>query len=129
VTTLNNPHVVSLTYRVDKAETVDFDKAPPLPTVDRGAFRVNLDAYKAKVEMLDHFASVDQAQRAVEPFLHAWELSADLRAPYERFRFRYETAEIIDRSPPGTPGSVLAPATGGLFITCLLNLLVLRMTG
>ena len=116
VTALNDPHVVSLTYRIDKAETVDFDEARPL-TTDRGAFRVTLDAYKAKVEMVDHFASVDEARRAVQPFLRAWELSADLRAPDERFRFVYETAEVVDRHPPGTHGSVLFAATDKLAIS------------
>ena len=47
---MSDPHVVSLTYRIDKAETVDYEKAPPL-TVDKGGFRVTLDAYKAKIEM------------------------------------------------------------------------------
>jgi hypothetical protein len=117
VTALNDPHVVSLTYRIDKAETVDFDRAPPLPPIDRGAFRVTIDAYKAKVEMVDHFASVDEAKRAVQPFLRAWELNADLRAPYEGFRFVYETAEVVDRSPPETQASVLVAATDTLLIT------------
>lgn len=114
---MKDPHVVSLTYRVDKAETVDFDKAPPLPPVDRGAFRIILEAYKAKVEMVDHFASVDEARSAVWQFLHAWELSADIRAPYERFRFVYETAEVVDRRPPEIQGSVLVASTGELLLT------------
>ena len=55
---MNDPHVVSLTYRVRHSKTVDFDRAPPLIAVDpRGAFRISLDAYEAKVEMVDHFAS------------------------------------------------------------------------
>jgi hypothetical protein len=98
---MKDPHVVSLTYRIDKAETVDFDKAPPLK-VDRGAFRVTIDAYAAKIEMVDHFASVAEARSAVQPFLRAWELEADLRGPDERFRFVYGTAEVIDRNPART---------------------------
>lgn len=111
---MTDPHVVSLTYRIVRAETVDFDKAPPLPPIDRSAFRVTIDAYKAEVEMVDHFASVDEAKRAVRPFLRAWELNADLRAPYEEFRFVYEMAEVVDRE---TQGPVLAPATGTVLIT------------
>ena len=108
---MNDPHVVRLTYRIEKTETVDFDKAPPL-TVDRGAFRVTLDAYKAKVEMMDHFASAEEARKAIDPFLRAWELEADLRNSSERFRFVYETAEIIDRAPR-EPGAVLQVAKMG----------------
>jgi hypothetical protein len=90
---LNDPHVASLTDRIDKAETVDFDKAPPVE-VDRGAFRVTVDAYVAKIEMVDHFPSVEKAQQFVEPFLRAWELEADLQHSGDRFRFVYETAEV-----------------------------------
>lgn len=106
---MNDPHVVSLTYRIDKAETVDFDRAPPR-TVDRGAFRATVDDYVAKIEMVDHFVSVDEAQKLVQPFLRAWELEADLHDSSERFRFVYETAEIIDRKPPA--GTVVTLETG-----------------
>jgi len=108
---MNDPHVVSLTYRIEKAETVDFDKAPPR-TVDRGAFRVTLDAYKAKVEMVDHFASAEEARKVVEPFLRAWELEADLRDSSDRFRFIYDRPEIVDRVPR-KPGAVLLTAKMG----------------
>jgi len=104
---MNDPHVVSLTYRIEKAETVDFDKAPPR-TVDRGAFRVTLDAYEAKVEMVDHFASAEEARKVVYPFLRAWELEADLRDSSARFRFIYEKPEIIDRKPSKGRVSLIA---------------------
>ena len=108
---MNDPHVVSLTYRIDKAETVDFDRAPPR-TVDRAAFRVTVDDYLAKIEMVDHFASVDEAQKVVKPFLRAWELEADLHDSSERFRFVYETAEVIDRNPPA--GTVVTLEAGAI---------------
>jgi len=98
---MNDPHVVSLTYRIDVADTVDFDRAPPKAT-DRGAFRITLDAYLATVEMVDHFASVEEARKVVDPFLRAWELEVDLRDTGDRFRFVYQTAEIVDRNPPAT---------------------------
>jgi len=107
---MNDPHVVSLTYRIEKAKTVDFDKAPPL-AVDCGSFRVTIDDYVAKVEMVDHFASVDEARNAVWPFLRAWELDAALRAPDERFRFVYETAEVFD--PNQARAAVGAAAAAG----------------
>jgi hypothetical protein len=109
VTAMNDPHVVSLTYRINTSETVDFHKAPPCHT-DQGAFRVTLDAYKARVEMVDHFASVKEAREFVRPFLRAWELQADLQDSSDRFRFEFETAEVVDRSPPD--GSVVTLQTG-----------------
>ena len=114
---MSDPHVVSLTYRIDKAETVDYEKAPPL-TVDKGGFRVTLDAYKAKIEMVDHFASVKEARESVRPFLRAWELQADLQDSSDRFRFVFETAEVIDRSPPDG-GNVVSLQAGMIAVAGL----------
>jgi hypothetical protein len=96
---LNDPHVVSLTYRIQHSETVDFDKAAPLPLVDRGVFRISIDSYEAKIEMIDHFVSVEEARQVVEPYLSAWELQADLAHWAERFRFVFDRAHVIDQSP------------------------------
>jgi hypothetical protein len=116
---MNDPHVVSLSYRIDKAETVDFDKAPPL-RVDRGAFRVTIDAYVAKIEMVEHFASVEEAKQIVKPFLCAWELQADLQSSGDRFRFVYDTAEVIDRNPPA-PGNTVMHAEVGRFVLTMMD--------
>lgn len=97
-------------YRVEHSETVGFQKAPPL-TVDQGAFRVEIDAGKMKIEMVDHFATVEEARARVQPFLDAWELEADLNDPSDRFRFIYERPEIIDRAP-SRDGTVMLTATG-----------------
>jgi hypothetical protein len=99
---MNDPHIVSLIYRIEKAQTVDFDKAPPR-SIDCGAFRITLDAYKAKVEMFDHFALAEQAREVVDPFLRAWKLSVDLGESGDRFKFVYERPEVIDRNPAGKP--------------------------
>ena len=111
---MNDPHVVSLTYRIEKAETVDFDKAPPR-TVDQGAFRVTIDAYTATIEMVDHFATVEEVRKVVQPFLRAWELEADLHSSADRFRFVFETAEVIDRSPPDE-GTVVSLQAGDIVV-------------
>jgi hypothetical protein len=97
---MNDPHVVSLTYLVKHSDIVDFKKARPL-TVDTSAFRVTIDAGRARVEMLEHFATEQEALAMVEPFLRAWELRADLQDPSDRVRFVYERPEVIDRAPSG----------------------------
>jgi hypothetical protein len=107
---LNDPHVVSLTYRIRHSDTVDFDRAPPL-NVDRGSFRITLDASKAKVQMVDHFASAEDARRVVDPYLRAWQFAADLQYPSDDFCFIYEAAEVVDRSPP-PPGRAILAAVG-----------------
>jgi hypothetical protein len=96
---MNDPHVVALTYRIAHSDHVDFKKAAPL-TVAGSTFGVSIDAGRARVEMLEHFATEQEARNAVESFLRAWELAADLRHPEDRFRFVYERPEVIDRNPP-----------------------------
>jgi hypothetical protein len=66
--------------------------------------------------MVDHFASVEEAQKLVEPFLRAWELEADLRDSGDRFRFAYKTAEVIDRSPPAHGSAVIGVGVGSLAV-------------
>jgi hypothetical protein len=95
---MNDPHVVSLIYRIEHSESVDFDEAPA-QTVPCGGFRVTLDAGKARFEMVDHFASEQEARQVVERFLHQWEFVADLRDAMDQFRFIFENADVIDRSP------------------------------
>ena len=112
---MNDPHVVALTYRVEHSETVDFKQAPPL-TVDRGIFRVTIDAGKATIEMIDHFDSVQAARAVVDPFLREWELAADLKHPEERFRFVYERSNVIDQSP-STSGARIQVPTAHIIMT------------
>ena len=102
---MNDPHVVSLTYRVRHSDTVDFDRAPPV-SVDRGSFRITLHGGKAKVEMVDHFASEEEARKVVERYLESWQFQADLNDPGDAFRFTYEAAEVIDQSPPPPGGTI-----------------------
>ena len=45
---MNDPHVVSLTDRIEHADMVDFHRAPPR-TVDRGVYRVTIDNYVANI--------------------------------------------------------------------------------
>ena len=104
---LNDPHVVSLTYRIRHSDTVDFDRAPPV-SVSRDSFRITLDASKAKVEMMDHFASEEDARKVVDPYLRAWQFEADLYYPSDGFCFIYEAAEVVDRSPPPSGRANLA---------------------
>jgi hypothetical protein len=96
----SDPHVISLTYQITHADHVDFKMTSPR-TADRAAFRVTLDGGKARVEMIEHFASAEEARAAVKPFLDAWELAADVEHPEDRLRFVYERAEVVDRSPSG----------------------------
>jgi hypothetical protein len=55
--------------------------------------------------MKAHFPTVDEACRAVEPTLRAWEVDADLRWGRDELRFTFDGANVIDRAP-APPGVI-----------------------
>jgi hypothetical protein len=66
------------------------------------------------VEILptEHFDTEDEARRVVEPFLRAWEIAADLAQNPGTLRFKFVSAEVIDRdpAPAGAPQTAEAKA-------------------
>jgi hypothetical protein len=108
---MNDPHVESLTYRIYKRDTVDFDKAEPRVINGQG-FTITINDYKAVATMTDHFASVEEAHAAVEPVLERWQFWDDL---HERNELRFELVDhkTIDRKP--TPGAYHIAAGTGYF--------------
>ena len=107
---MRDPHVVSLTYRLETDDSLSFD-APPLEH-ETEAFALCLDDDVLTVEMKAHFASVEAARDAVEPLLTSWEVHVAL-ANRDEIAFEYEDAEVVDRNPP-EPGDdvVLRPDSG-----------------
>lgn len=88
-------------------ENVTFVDPPPLAH-DVPAFRVRLEGGELRIEMVDHFPDEHSAKNAVTPFLDGWEMDAALGAHRRDFWFRFERAEVIDRSPsPPSPGRVV----------------------
>lgn len=100
---MRDPHVVSLRYKLETVPTVTFNNPPPVK-VETDAFLLCLENGRAFVEMKEHFAAVEAARSAVDPYLHSWELDVALRFGRQEIRFTYEDAEVIDRNPP-PPGS------------------------
>ena len=100
---MRDPHVVLLRYRLETTDTVAFDNPEPIE-VDIDSFRLRLENDALVVELMEHFASVEDARKAVDRFLKAWEIDAALRYGTQEIFFVYEDAEIIDRNPP-LPGS------------------------
>jgi len=98
---MNDPHVQALIYRVEHGQGVNYDRAEPLE-FDLAEFHVRVEENRARLELCAHYSEAETARRAVEPFIHAWELSAGLEGSPDDFRIAYDSAEIIDRSP--TPG-------------------------
>ncbi|QEH35206.1 hypothetical protein OJF2_37530 [Aquisphaera giovannonii] len=103
---MNDPHVVSLTYRVKTPPDVSFDN-PPAVEGDQSAFHYRLEAGRLVATMKDHFATEREARDCVEEFLRAWELDAALKADKSEFRFAFQQSHVIDRKPTSARGKVM----------------------
>ena len=100
---MNDPHVVSLKYRVRAPEEDSFDEAQPL-SHETDEFTLVLEENVLRIRPRYHHASADDARAAIELFLRSWEIDAALGFGRSELRFDYEDAEIIDRNPPA-PGT------------------------
>ena len=94
---------MSLRYKLETISTVTFNNPPPV-TIETDTFLLRLENEKAFVEMKRHFATVEAAKSAIDPFLRAWELDMALDFGRQEIKFTYEDAEVIDRNPP-PPGA------------------------
>jgi hypothetical protein len=108
-------HVVSLRYIVQPDEGFSYDNPPPVSFESQEA-RFHLDAGILTCEMKIHCTDADTARKAVEPILRAWVTDSDLLHNRGQLRFKFDRAEIIDRSP-APPGSGIAVAAGAAVVT------------
>jgi hypothetical protein len=101
-------HVESVTFKLVPEVSVVYNDPPPIDFAsDLADFR--LADGKLRCTMKKHFDRPDEAQRAIEPILRAWEVSSDIRSNRGAIRFRYDTANVIDRTPsePGKPRNLV----------------------
>jgi hypothetical protein len=91
-------HVASLQYSVQPNEQITYVNCPPVD-FDTEEARLLLADGKLKCEMKTHFSTAEAARAVVEPILRAWEVDADLRWGRGELRFKFDGADIIDRSP------------------------------
>ena len=100
-------HVASLTYSVTSSDDVTYDAPPLVFETDESEFHLTDGTLVCRMKA--HFASQNEARAAIESFLHAWELDADLRLGLGALRFQFNSAEVVDRTPvpPGiTSGQI-----------------------
>jgi hypothetical protein len=104
---MNDPHVVSLTYRLEVGKRLTFNSPPPLEQ-ETVHFAIRLENGTLVVSMTEHHPTVESAQERVAPFLRSWELDNELKYGPNAMRFAYQTAEVIDRNPPplGSPHTI-----------------------
>lgn len=102
-------HVVCLHYALQSSDRVTYTSPPSVEfEVDEALFR--LADGNLTCDMKTHFLTQDAARTVVEPVLRAWEVDADLRWIQGALRFKFNRAEIIDRSPV-PPGDIRVYAT------------------
>ena len=125
---MRDPHVVSLTYRLETGETVSFQNSPLIES-KTDAFDARLDGDSLAIRLKDHFPDVNSARDVVDPWLRSWEIHAALEQNGQReIWFEFVGAEFIDRAPfkPGEPAEVHADASGHGHLSSSATLHVIR---
>jgi hypothetical protein len=112
---MNDPHVVSLRYRVRTAANINYVAPPPIAQ-DEPGFRLLLENGVLTVEMKEHFGDTASAQARVRKYLRAWELKAELDYGPGRLSFIYEDSEVIDRQPAPSSGRHLSGGDALCFV-------------
>lgn len=107
---MNDPHVVSLIFQVKHGSLVDYSQAEPL-NQEEPAFRLEVKDKQARFEMKEHYATEDEARKAIEEYIRLWELDACLkRRDPDFFRLEFDKSQIKDRNPG--PGLSMHAKTG-----------------
>ena len=72
-----------------------------------------------KVIPAEHLCSGEEASQAIEGFIRAWEMEADLKQKLGMIRLSYSHADVIDRDPPppGTQHVHIAGIASGLAVS------------
>lgn len=101
---MRDPHVQRLYYEVGSGDGISYrDPAPVVFSNQLGDFE--LHDGKLSIPPMEHFANEGDARQAIEPFLRAWEIEADLNSNVRMIRFKFSREELIDRDPPSLGGS------------------------
>jgi hypothetical protein len=91
---MRKPHVEYLVYSASpENERVEYQAPPPQEfEIDFGRFRL-MDG-ELKIWPRERFGSSGEARAAVQPFLDAWEATADLDRGVGELRFRFKSASL-----------------------------------
>lgn len=96
---MSDLHVERLHYRVSSDASIAYKDPEPI-TIKNYLGEFRLSNGTLVVTPSEHFSGEPEAKKAVEPFLRAWEMEADLLSQIRSIRFGFERSEIIDRNPP-----------------------------
>ena len=104
---MNDPHVVALLYRVIHGKSHDYSKAERL-NMDGPGFQVVVEDEEVRFEFKDHYATENDARKAVEHYIHNWEFDACLKGGDDCFKLEFKKATRVDRRP--IPGVITVDA-------------------
>ena len=114
---VRNPHVTRLHFEIRSDKETAYENPEPL------IFEAPLGRFDARdgkllVEPADHFADEAAARSVIEPFLRSWEIETDLDANPGTIRFKFHSADLVDRDPPPLGSDLSIQLTGeSLLIT------------
>jgi len=104
---MNDPHVKALLYRVIHGKTHDYSNAERL-RLDEPGFQILVEDEEVRFEFKDHYATEEEARKAVKDYIHNWELDACLKGGDDCFKLEFIKTVRIDRRP--TPGVIAVDA-------------------
>lgn len=98
---MNDPHVVSLKYRLLETGFITFNDPPDID-IKTPDFRGRLSKGILTLEPKEHFDSEAQVRPLADDFVRSWEISAGLQSDRPVFDFHFEGSHMEDRNPdPG----------------------------
>ena len=104
---MNDPHVVSLLYRIDHDSSVDYSEAKPVEDAQT-EFDVRVQDDEVEFTMRVHCASVKESRAIVDPYIRLWEFETSLERGRNSFNLRFVRPHIVDRNPESDAISVAA---------------------
>lgn len=99
-------------FKVSSSEDISYENPEPLSFSNHLGEFCLADGV-LKVVPAEHFGNGQEASQAIDGFLRAWEIEADLKREPGTIRFTYSHADVIDRDPP-QPGEPQVIHAGGI---------------
>jgi len=111
---MNDPHVEWLEYDMNTGWR--FQNPSPLDWTTP-VFKATLKNGVLRADMLKHFATVEEAKAAIEPYLQTWEIGVGLEFGERPMEFVFKQAHILDRNPNPAGSGAGNMAFGGFSIS------------
>ena len=118
---MSDPHVVALRYRFVSTNEFDrFTNAVPMRLTADG-FDLHLEDAILTASPHAHFATIDEARAAIEPYLASWSAHAHIERARRDIRFEFDDSHVIDRLDGSTVYPSVARAKGAAVNSAILS--------